>query len=134
MIDNADARDPFFHGHRYRVAGYAPWSAGRHAVMINYVLGDVWVEADGLPAVVLPLRVVGGPASGQPLDLVRLTVREATTLECPATNTNFSERRNCGWAGTLTFHADELDQVEAVVVPNLSAVTATPIPVTELRR
>ena len=103
VIDNADARDPFFHGHRYRVAGSGPWSAGRHAVMINYVLGDVWVEVDGLPAVVLPLRVVGGPASGQPLDLVRLTVREATTLECPATNTNFSERRNCGRAGTLTF-------------------------------
>ena len=28
-----------------------------------------------MPAVVLPLRFVGGPGSGQPLDLVRLTVR-----------------------------------------------------------
>jgi len=90
VIDDISARDPFFRGHRYRLAGAGPWSAGRHAVMINYVLGDVWVEADGVPVAVLPLRIVGGPGSGQPLDLVRLTVRRASTLECPATSINFS--------------------------------------------
>jgi hypothetical protein len=133
VIDNRDARDRFFHGHRYRMAGPGPWSAGRHAVMINIVLSDSWVEIEGVPAVVLPLRFVAGPGSGQPLDLVRLTVREASTLECPATNINFSERQSCGRAGTLTLHPDELDQVEAVVVPNLSVITAAPIPVTERR-
>jgi hypothetical protein len=133
VIENQDARDPFFHGHRYRMSGPGPWSAGRHAVMINIVLSDVWVEIEGVPAVVLPLRFVAGPASGQPLDLVRLTVRGASTLECPATNINFSERQSCGRAGTLTLHPDELDQVEAVVAPDLSAITAAPIPVTERR-
>jgi len=133
VIDDVSARDPFFRGHRYRLAGAGPWPAGRHAVMINYVLGDVWVEAEGVPAVVLPLRIVGVPGSGQPLDLVRLTVRQAGTLEYPAANINFSERQSCGRGGTLTFHPGELDQVDAAGVPNLSAVTAAPIPVTERR-
>ena len=46
----------------------------------SYVLGDVWVEADGARLLVLPLRFASGPGNGQPMDLIRLEVRDASTL------------------------------------------------------
>jgi hypothetical protein len=129
-VDDSDIDDPFFDGHRYRLAAPGPWAAGRHAVMISYTLGDVWVEAEGARVLVLPLRFVSGPANPQAADLVRVQVRGASALECPATNVDFADRRPCGTDARLAYHNDELNQVEAVLVPDPAGVTAEPIPVT----
>ena len=82
----------------------------------------------------LPLRFASGPGNGQPQDLVRLQVKGAGELQCPATNLSFSERRSCGDGGRLTYYPDELGQREAVAVPDLTTITAEPIPVTEKAR
>lgn len=129
-VDDSDIDDPFFDGHRYRLAAPGPWDAGRHAVMISYTLGDVWVQADGVRILVLPLSFGSGPANRQPADLIRLQVQGASTLQCPATNVNFADRRPCGTGARLAYHDSELDQVEAVLVPDPAGVTAEPIPVT----
>jgi hypothetical protein len=133
-VDESDYEDPFFDGRRYSLIAPEPWTVGRHRVEFSYVLGDVWVEADGVRLLVLPLRLASGPANSQPVDLVRLQVRGAGRLECPATNVAFAERRSCGEGGWLVYHLDDLDQVEAVVVPEFGGVTAAPIPVTEKSR
>jgi hypothetical protein len=83
---------------------------------------------------VLPLQFVRGPANPQSADLVRLKVRGASALQCPATNVNFADRRSCGDGDRLAYHDGELDQVEALVVPDPAGVTAEPIPVPERRR
>jgi hypothetical protein len=98
--------------------------------MISYTLGEVWVQADGVRVLVLPLSFVSGPAHGQSADLVRVRVRGASALQCPATNVNFADRRPCGTGDRLTYHHGELNQVEAVVVADPAGVTAEPIPVT----
>ena len=133
-VDDSDIDDPFFDGHRYRLAASGPWAAGRHAVMVRYTLGDVWVQADGVRVLVLPLRFGSGPANGQPADLVRVQVAGASALQCPPTNVNFADRRSCGIGDRLAYHEGELDQVEAVLVPDPAGVTAEPIPVPEKRR
>jgi hypothetical protein len=92
------------------------------------------VRADGVRLLVLPLRFVSGPAQPQAADLVRLQVSGASTLQCPATNINFADRRACGARDRLVYHDGELNQVEAVVVPDPAGVTAEPIPVPERRR
>ena len=133
-VDESDYEDPFFDGRRYQLIAPGPWVTGRHRVEFSYVLGDVWIEADGTRLLVLPLTFAGGPADGQPADLVRLQVRGAGELQCPATNVNFSDRRACGDGDRLTYRPHRMDQLEAVAVPNPSGVTATPIPVTEKAR
>ena len=133
-VDDSGIDDPFFDGHRYRLAAPGPWTPGRHAVMISYTLGEVWVQADGVRVLVLPLQFGSGPANSQPADLTRLQVPGASALQCPATNVNFADRRACGAGDRLAYHDGELDQVEAVVVPDPAGVTAEPIPVTEKRR
>jgi hypothetical protein len=133
-VDDSDIDDPFFDGHRYRLAAPGPWAPGRHAVMISYTLGDVWVRADGVRVLVLPLRFVSGPANPQAADLVRLQVPGAAALQCPATNIDFADRPACGDGDRLVYHDGELNQVEAVVVPDPAGVTADPIPVSERRR
>ena len=133
-VDDSGIDDPFFDGHRYRLAARGPWAAGRHAVIISYTLGDVWVRADGVRTLVLPLSFGSGPANRQPADQVRLQVQGASTLQCPATNVNFADRRSCGTGARLAYHDGELDQVEAVVVADPAGVTAEPIPVPEKRR
>jgi hypothetical protein len=132
-VDDSGIDDPFFDGHRYRLAAPGPWAPGRHAVMISYTLGEVWVQADGVRILVVPLRFGSGPANRQPADLVRLQVPGASALECPATNVDFADRRACGTGDRLVYHDGELDQVEAVVVPDPAGVTAEPIPVREKR-
>ena len=92
------------------------------------MLGDVWVEADGIRLLVLPLRFASGPGNGQPQDLVRLQVAGAGALQCPATNVNFSDRRSCGEGDRLTYRPDDVDQQEAVAVTEPSGVTAEPDP------
>lgn len=37
------------------------WSPGRHAVLIEYVLTDVFVEIDGRPLLIIPADIVGAP-------------------------------------------------------------------------
>ena len=133
-VDESDYDDPFFDGRRYALIAPGPWSPGRHRVEFSYVLGDVWVQVDGVRLLVLPLRFASGPGNGQPQDLVRLQVTGAGELQCPATNVNFSDRRTCSDDGRLTYHPSELDQREAVAVPDLTAITAEPIPVTEKAR
>ncbi len=133
-VDESDYDDPFFDGRRYALVAPGPWSPGRHRVEFSYVLGDVWVEADGVRLLVLPLRFASGPGNGQPQDLVRLEVKDAGELQCPATNVNFSDRRTCGDGGRLTYRPYEVDQQEAVAVSDLPAITAEPIPVTEKAR
>ena len=133
-VDDSDLDDPFFDGHRYRLAAPGPWSPGRHTVMLRYTLGDIWVRADGVRVLVLPLRFGSGPANSQPADLVRVQVSGAQALQCPATNVNFADRRPCGTGGRLVYHDAELDQVEAVLVPDPVGVTAEPILVPEKRR
>jgi hypothetical protein len=133
-VDDSDLDDPFFDGHRYRLAAPGPWAAGRHAVRIRYTLDEVWVQADGVRVLVLPLSFASGPASSQPADLVRVRVAGAAELQCPATNVNFADRRPCGAGDVLAYSDGELDQVEAVLVPDPVGVTAQPIPVSEKRR
>lgn len=133
-VDESDYDDPFFDGRRYALTAPGPWSPGRHRVEFSYVLGDVWVEADGLRLLVLPLRFASGPGNGQPQDLVRLQVKGAGALQCPATDLNFSERRTCGDGGRLTYSPDGLGQREAVAVTDLTQITAEPIPITEKAR
>jgi hypothetical protein len=133
-VDESDYDDPFFDGRRYALIAPWPWSPGRHRVEFSYVLGGVWVQADGERLLVLPLRFASGPGNGQPQDLVRLQVKGAGELQCPAANVSFSERRTCGDGGRLTFYPDELGQREAVAVPDLTTITAEPIPVTEKAR
>ena len=133
-VDDSDLKDPFFDGHRYRLAAPAPWAAGRHAVSVRYTLSDVWVQADGVRVLVLPLSFASGPASRQPADVARVQVRGADALQCPATNINFADRSTCGSGGRLAYHDGELDQVEAVAVVDPAGVTAEPIPVPEKRR
>ena len=72
-VDDSDIDDPFFDGHRYRLAAPGPWDAGRHAVMISYTLGDVWVQADDVRVLVLPLSFGSGPASRQPCAMSPVT-------------------------------------------------------------
>jgi hypothetical protein len=133
-VDDSGIDDPFFDGHRYRLAAPGPWAPGRHAVMVSYTLGDVWVRADGVRVLVLPLRFVSGPANPQAADLVRLQVPGAAALQCPATKIDFADRPACGDGDRLVYHDGELNQVEAVVVPDPAGITAEPIPVTEKRR
>jgi hypothetical protein len=133
-VDDSDIDDPFFDGHRYRLAAPGPWAPGRHAVLISYTLGEVWVQADGVRIFVLPLRFGSGPANPQPTDQVRLQVPGASVLQCPVTNVNFADRRACGAGDRLVYHDGELEQVQAVVVPDPAGITAEPIPVTEKRR
>jgi hypothetical protein len=133
-VDDSAIDDPFFDGHRYRLAAPGPWAPGRHAVMISYTLGEVWVQADGVRVLVLPLQFGSGPANSQPADLVRLQVPGASLLQCPATNVNFADRRACGDGDRLAYYDGELDQVEALVVSDPAGVTAEPIPVPEKRR
>jgi hypothetical protein len=133
-VDDSDYDDPFFDGRRYALIHPRPWSTGRHRVEFSYVLGDVWVEAEGTRLLVLPLRFASGPGNGQPQDLVRLQVPGVGALQCPATNVNFSERRRCGDGDRLVYRPDDVDQREAVVVTEPSGVTAAPIPVTEKTR
>ena len=133
-VDESDYDDPFFDGRRYALIAPGPWSPGRHRVEFSYVLGDVWVEADGVRLLVLPLRFASGPGNGQPSDLVRLQVRGAGALECPATNIDFADRRTCGEGDRLTYRPHEVDQREAVAVTSPVGVTAAPIPVTEKTR
>ena len=128
-VDDSEIDDPFFDGHRYRLAAPGPWAAGRHAVMLRYTLGEVWVQADGVRILVLPLRFGSGPANSQAADLVRVQVVGASALQCPATNVSFADRRPCGTGGRLAYHDEELNQVEAVLVPDPAGVTAEPIPV-----
>ena len=133
-VDESDYDDPFFDGRRYALIAPGPWSPGRHRVEFSYVLGDVWVQVDGVRLLVLPLRFASGPGNGQPQDLVRLQVTGAGELLCPSTNVNFSDRRTCSDDGRLTYHPFELDQREAVAVTDLTTITAEPIPVTEKAR
>jgi hypothetical protein len=83
---------------------------------------------------VLPLRFGSGPASGQPADVVRVQLRGASGLQCPATNVNFADPRPCGTGDRIIYYDGELDQVEAVLVPDSVGVTAEPIPVPEKHR
>jgi hypothetical protein len=131
--DDKNLKDPFFDGRHYRLIAPAPWSLGRHRVEFSYVLTDVWVVADGVRALVLPLQFARGPGNGQPQDLVRLRVRGAAGMQCPPTNVTFAERRKCGY-DQLTYRAGDLDQVQAVAVPEPVGVTAEPVPVTEKSR
>ena len=133
-VDESDYDDPFFDGRRYALIAPAPWTPGRHRVEFSYVLGDVWVEADGVRLLVLPLRFASGPGNSQPADLVRLWVRGTGALECPATNIDFAERRRCGDGDRLVYRPHQADQREAVAVTEPSGVTAAPIPVTEKSR
>jgi hypothetical protein len=133
-VDDSDYDDPFFDGRRYALIAPGPWSPGRHRVEFSYVLGAVWVQADGVRLLVLPLQFASGPGNGQPQDLVRLQVRGAGALQCPATNINFSERRSCGDGDRLVYRPDDLDQREAVTVTEPAGVTAPPVPVPEKTR
>ena len=49
--------NPLSAGRRYELVPAAPWSPGRHAVTVSYVLDDVWVQVEGAPTARPPAEV-----------------------------------------------------------------------------
>lgn len=133
-VDESDYDDPFDDGRRYRLAATDPWAPGRHRVEFSFVLGDVWVQASGVRLLVLPLRFASAPDTGQPADLVRLTVRGAPRLDCPDRDEPFADRPRCGQGDRLVYHPAELRTLEAVTVNDPGFVEAAPIPIAEKAR
>lgn len=126
--------DPFTDGRRYAVSVPGGWSSGRHRVTFQFVLSDVWVEIEGERVLVLPLRFVSGPDTGQPADQVRLNVNGAARLDCPDSNELFADRQTCGEDDVLNYRPAELRSTEAVTIPDPGFITAAPVPVTERAR
>ena len=133
-VEESANADPFDDGRRYRLFAPGGWSAGRHRVGFEFVLTDVWVEVEGERVLVLPLRFVSGPDTGQPADVVRLNVRGGTRLDCPDGDGVFAERRPCGDGDVLNYRPAELRSQQAVTVAGLGFVTAAPVRVAERAR
>ena len=125
-------RNPLAAGRRYELVPSIPWSPGRHAVVINYRLGDVWVEADGANALVLPLQLRGRPgwlpAGRSGPDPGSWGDPHWSALRPISTSTHAAE---CGSREFFAYHDREYSSVSALVVTDPPGVTAQPIPITE---
>ena len=133
-VDDSDYDDPFFDGRRYALIAPGPWSPGRHRIEFSYVLGDVWVEADGDPpagaAAAVRQRSRQRPAAGSrpapgPRGGGRCSARRPTSTSANAG----AAATATAWSTTPTTRPGE-----AVAVTEPSGVTAAPIPVTEKTR
>ena len=111
-----------------------PWAPGRHAVMISYTLGEVWVQADGVRCWCCRCSSAAARPTPSRPTWSGCRCAGATRLQCPATNVNFADRR-CVRSGRPAAPTTTVSwtSVEAVVVPDPAGVTAEPIPVTEER-
>ena len=139
VVDDTGYHDPFLDAHVFRLTGPSAWSAGRHAIKISYLLGDVFVSTGGTPVLVLPLAFADGPGTfRQSLNVTRVRIAGADTLRCLATNINAADQRTCASAsaGSVAYNDNQVIDLstEAVGLVSPAGLSVQPKPALERSR
>jgi len=130
--DQTPITDPYLDARVFRVVPDGGWTKGRHVVTVSYQLRDVYVSAEGVTLMVLPLSFFGHPdSSAQRLNVTRARVSKATALRCLADDVAFADQKSCpAKKGRLAYRDNGDDHLAAVAVVAPQGVTASPQPAT----
>ena len=138
VVDDRDLDDPRRDGLYYKLGEGTDWAPGRHVIEIEFTLTDVWVEIEGLRAMVLPLDFFV-TQNHSDLDTTIVQFTDGPLL-CSATNRTWSTDHACEhgeggqWSGYLESPGTVPRELQGLVAFDPPGVTAEPEPVLEWRR